>query len=876
MPSSIKYTRKKINKIIREATVDYTGRIWRINGSVYANNRRDVYVKRSDGVVVIAQNTVAPPKYKTNVIIAYSVKLRKYEVKSVRDVGGSTDDYPIIPGHNDTHTFPALDTVFIKNQQILSGLTTPYVGVKVKVEPFDFKIEDTIYFCPGGILNFEGDIPTQAVWALIEVGDDKVLSYRLGDEVLSPNLLLRSNLPTIDTSKVAISAVKLYHGQTEIKYQKDKSDILDLRFVNIGLGAGGSSGSVESVTGDGVDNTDPTNPIINWPTPEDIGAVPAGSSLHESIARFDGTDGNITSSEVTIDDDGNMQFQRPGAHIGFDQDESDLATPDTGRRNIGFVDTGRMVTKDQDAVVEVYAFVSEVEAARNDANDYTDSAIDAAIEDTIANGETAKAPSQNAVFDALALKQDSLGYTAENSANKSTDVNADQASNTKYPSVKAVYDWAVGIFEKLANKDASGGYVGLTLFKINFKNAANTFTSFFTNANTAARTYTFQNRDGIIVDDTDLAGKQPLDSDLTAIAALAPTDDDIIQRKAGAWTNRTLLQYATDLPNGAMKIKNTSGATANANDVGYVNDAGEYKTTTTAEDVVAWCVVLVSGANNADIVVTRRGRVTVNYTGTAPSQGHFLSTSTSAGLAQRETAMHPSIFAVCTAAGSGGTVQVQLLCMTTFRPLTKSTDILRINAMASSDFVATINGAPTGTTLTYNAPSSGAENTIVPASASEVGNLVCFNTTRGTSALVDSVNTGTNVITFVTAPPTGSANGDTITFRSQTDSAALQAGIYKYEIDLTGVGLVNTRAIALSCQAHDTGTISGNTFAFVHKLSASVAFASGISWIADWAHIIIPAVDVINNKIMFAVGASGASSMNYFILRLNGVWEATP
>jgi hypothetical protein len=61
--------------------------------------------------------------------------------------------------------------------------------------------------------------------------------------------------------------------------------------------------------------------------------------------------------------------------------------------------------------------------------------------------------------------------------------------------------------ENAANKDASGGYVGLTLFKINFKNALNTFTSFFTNANTAARTYTFQDRNGTIADDTDLALK---------------------------------------------------------------------------------------------------------------------------------------------------------------------------------------------------------------------------------------------------------------------------------------------------------------------------------------------------------------------------------
>lgn len=41
--------------------------------------------------------------------------------------------------------------------------------------------------------------------------------------------------------------------------------------------------------------------------------------------------------------------------------------------------------------------------------------------------------------------------------------------------------------------------------------------------------------------------KQTLDADLTAIAGLTPTNDDIIQRKAGAWTNRTMAQLKTDL-----------------------------------------------------------------------------------------------------------------------------------------------------------------------------------------------------------------------------------------------------------------------------------------------------------------------------------------
>jgi uncharacterized protein (UPF0303 family) len=49
---------------------------------------------------------------------------------------------------------------------------------------------------------------------------------------------------------------------------------------------------------------------------------------------------------------------------------------------------------------------------------------------------------------------------------------------------------------------------------------------------------------------------QPLDGDLTAIAVITPNDDDIIQRKSGSWTNRSLLQYKTDLA--LNNVNNTS------------------------------------------------------------------------------------------------------------------------------------------------------------------------------------------------------------------------------------------------------------------------------------------------------------------------------
>ncbi len=52
------------------------------------------------------------------------------------------------------------------------------------------------------------------------------------------------------------------------------------------------------------------------------------------------------------------------------------------------------------------------------------------------------------------------------------------------------------------------------------------------------------------------------DADLDAIAALSPSNDDIIQRKAGAWVNRTVAQYKSDL---SLATVATSGS---ASDLG--------------------------------------------------------------------------------------------------------------------------------------------------------------------------------------------------------------------------------------------------------------------------------------------------------------------
>jgi hypothetical protein len=66
-----------------------------------------------------------------------------------------------------------------------------------------------------------------------------------------------------------------------------------------------------------------------------------------------------------------------------------------------------------------------------------------------------------------------------------------------------------------------------------------------------------------------LVTTQPLDADLTAIAALAPADGSVLARVAGSWSSRTAAQLKTDLnitkaDVGLGNVDNTSDATKNS------------------------------------------------------------------------------------------------------------------------------------------------------------------------------------------------------------------------------------------------------------------------------------------------------------------------
>lgn len=139
---------------------------------------------------------------------------------------------------------------------------------------------------------------------------------------------------------------------------------------------------------------------------------------------------------------------------------------------------------------------------------------------------------------------------------------------TTWTNIKAFFKNYFDTFYALSsNKDATGGYVGLTLFKINFKNAANTFTSFLTNTNTAARTYLFQDKDYTVADNADVL--------LRAI-------DTLVVHLAGIETISALKTFSAGLKfsagvgiydaNGNM-IVDFSATTSAVNRVQFINSA---------------------------------------------------------------------------------------------------------------------------------------------------------------------------------------------------------------------------------------------------------------------------------------------------------------
>lgn len=99
-------------------------------------------------------------------------------------------------------------------------------------------------------------------------------------------------------------------------------------------------------------------------------------------------------------------------------------------------------------------------------------------------------------------------------------------------------NWAIAevglgyVPENNANKDVSGGYAGLTQFKLNLKNALGTVTSWFTTAATQARTWTLPDKDGTVAMTSDLTGVN-VSIDASGFADTSLVNNQLVAAKVG-------------------------------------------------------------------------------------------------------------------------------------------------------------------------------------------------------------------------------------------------------------------------------------------------------------------------------------------------------
>lgn len=383
----------------------------------------------------------------------------------------------------------------------------------------------------------------------------------------------------------------------------------------------------------------------------------------------------------------------------------------------------------------------------------------------------------------------------------------------------------------------------------------------------------------ITVDELDVSGfADALILDANGDTTVSAPVDDQVDFEVGGADVGFLHAEGWMGPTFAFVAENTSGGAVAANSTGYIDEAGEFKLSSVDYEDVNWCTVIEGGANNADIYVARRGRVTIELTANC-AVGDFLYMANSVGNQHRarpETYMRPEVFAVArtaNAGGAGGTCSALLYCHRTLSPTSNANDILRINGTSDSDWSTTIAGLPGGAVVTYTIPFTiaGSEDCIVPAAVGELGKLVLHNTTRGDYGLIQAVNIGVDQITLTAAVPGGWIVGDSIQVRSTT--AILAPPWVWFDVEITSIAIPALAvALVVSAVVADAANATINTHPYE---AAAPSKRQGQTTVGGGNNRRTMYLKLTNRRFCYGLDASGVGTTTA-ILRLSGVEVASP
>lgn len=452
--------------------------------------------------------------------------------------------------------------------------------------------------------------------------------------------------PIGSTTKVLVMTIQ---SDGSINIEADAEYLIDGVPVS-----GGGSGTVESVTGDGVDNTDPDNPVLTFPIASEVAFTPASG-----IAA---TDAQAAIVESLTD----AKTYADGLVVGLWDDRGTFDASGGAYPASGGSGTAGAILKGDIWIISVAGTLPTGQAVE------VGDAVRALI-DTPGNTQAN-----------WSIIQNNIGYVAENAANKETG-SAPTDDTTKYPSSHTA-------FTALATKPTWKGDISLS-GNPNFP------------VGVAGDMYRVSVTGSI---GGSVSGKfLPVNSWIVCVATNA----------GGTYASVGLswkLFTRADVPNGNVDWIHVSTA-----DGGW--------------DVMHWTTligaVMVTNGNSHDHLGGDGAQIAYSSLSGAP---------TIPAATAQETNTN-DIFAIQTAPGG-------------------------VSAFAGT--IATLpGGAPT--TLTYNV-TSGQEGAMNVAVTTQLAKLRLYNTTRGTSALIQACNVATNTITLTANVPAGWAVTDVITIASQT------------------------------------------------------------------------------------------------------------
>jgi hypothetical protein len=233
---------------------------------------------------------------------------------------------------------------------------------------------------------------------------------------------------------------------------------------------------------------------------------------------------------------------------------------------------------------------------------------------------------------------------------------------------------------------------------------------------------------------------------------------------------------------------------------------------------------------------------------------------------------NPGVIAQATAADSGGTVACLLLPNRKQQTYTATLPYFANDTVSGSilGWDATINGAPSGTTVNYTM-GTGNES----AAEFDTGTImkwVLRNTTRGNDALVDTINTTTNVITLVDTVPGDWASGDVITIESD-----ISASTFAMRAANTATIPENATHVIVG---YRIASVSGATGKFItvspHLPKTDSVNLAILTQVAGISHLIPQITVALYERTTDLLWQDGGTNTVTINLQLRGWIEATP